>query len=144
MPEIVNPAGIFLPMLVVVLLTFIGFIRMGAARAAAVKVGQDPNYYKAYIGDPEPEATIVAVRHYGNLFEMPTLLYAACLSAFALEAVSGWTLVFAWGFVAGRLVQSAVHLTYNNTGHRGLGFIVSALFMLALWINLALAVFARL
>ncbi len=144
MPDTINQVQIFLPMLVVAALTFVAFMRMGAARAAAVKGGQDPNYYRAHLGTPEPEPTVAAVRHYGNLFEMPTLLYAACLTAFALQAVGTWTLVFAWGYVAGRLVQSAVHMTSNNPGQRGLGFVVSVLFMLALWVNLALAIFARL
>jgi len=141
MPIAASPAAIFLPMLVVVALTFVAFFRMGAARGAAVKGGQDPNFYRAHLGDPEPEATTAAVRHYGNLFEMPVLLYAACLTAYVIDAVGLWTLIFAWGYVAGRLVQSAVHMTYNNPAHRGIGFVFAALCMLALWINIALSVF---
>ena len=139
-----NTVSILVPMLVVVALTFIAFAKMGAARGAAVKGGQDPNYYKAHLGAPEPEATVVAVRHYGNLLELPTVFYAACLTAYVLGAVSLWTLVFAWAFVAARLVQSAVHLTSNHTSARGGAFVLSALALLALWINLALSVFARL
>lgn len=144
MPDVVNPISIFLPMLVVVALTFVGFVRMAAARGAAVKGGQDPDYYRAQLGPPEPEVTVAAVRHYGNLFELPTLFYAACLTAYVLDAVSAWTLVFAWGYVAARLVQSAVHMTYNNPSHRGIAFVLGVLLMLALWITLALAILARL
>ncbi len=140
--QIANSAAIFVPMLVVVALTFVAFLRMGVARGAAVKGGQDPNYYRAHLGPPEPEATTAAVRHYGNLFEMPTLLYAGCLTAYVLDAVGFWTLVFAWGYVAGRLIQSAVHMTSNNPSHRGLGFVFGAFCMLALWINLALSIVA--
>jgi hypothetical protein len=143
MPHSANQASIFLPMLAVVLLTFIAFVRMAAGRAAAVKQGQDPNYYKAHLGRPEPEATIVAVRHYNNLFELPVLFYAGCLTAFVLGAVTIWTLVFAWGYVLVRVIQSAVHLSSNNTSHRGGAFVLGVLFMLALWINLALAIFSR-
>ncbi len=138
-----NQAAIFLPMLVVVALTFAAFVKMAAARGAAVKGGHDPAYYKAHLGAPEPEATVAAVRHYSNLFELPTLFYAACLTAFVLGAVGLWTLVFAWGYVAARLVQSAVHMTYNNPSHRGGGFIVGVLFMLALWVNLGMAICSR-
>lgn len=144
MPEAVNQVSIFVPMLVVVALTYLAFIRMGAARGAAMKAGQDPNYYRAHIGTPEPEGTVAAVRHYGNLFELPTVFYAACLTAFVLNAVSGWVLVFAWGYVVMRLVQSAVHLTYNNPAHRGVAFVIGVLFTLALWINLTLTICARL
>ena len=143
MSEVANQTSIFLPMLVVVLITFIVFFRMGQARGKAVKEGHDPNFYRAHLGEPEPEFATAATRHYDNMFEMPTLFYAACLTAFMLGAVSMWTLILAWGYVAGRVVQSAVHMTYNNPMHRGMGFTFSVLFMLALWINLALAIFAR-
>ncbi len=139
-----NNVSILVPMLVVVALTFIAFAKMAAARGAAVKGGHDPNYYKAHIGTPEPEATVAAVRHYGNLLELPTIFYAACLTAYVLGAVSQWTLIFAWAFVVMRAVQSLVHMTSNNTSHRGGAFVVSMLAMLALWINVGLAVFARL
>ncbi len=139
-----NAVTIFVPMLVVVALTFVAFIKMATARGAAVKAGQDPAYYKAHLGAPEPEATVAAVRHYGNLFELPTLFYAACLTAYALGAVGPWTLVFAWAYVALRLVQSAVHMTSNNPSHRGGAFVLGVLAMLALWINLGVAVCARL
>lgn len=144
MSQIVNPVSIFVPVLVVAALTFFAFVRMGLARGAAVKGGQDPNYYRAALGEPEPEATRVAVRHWDNLFELPTLFYAACLTAYVLGSVSGWTLLFAWGFAVARLAQSAVHLTYNNPAHRGIGFSLGTVFLLAFWINIALAVFARL
>ena len=139
-----NPASILVPMLAIVLLTFVGFIRMAAARGAAVKGGHDPAYYKAHLGTPEPEATVAAVRHYGNLFEMPTMFYAACLTAFVLPAVSHWTLTFAWAYVAARYVQSAVHMSYNNPSHRGGAFMLGVLAMIALWVNLGLVIFARL
>ena len=143
MPTQVNPVSIFLPALVVVALTFVAFVRMAIMRAAAVKAGQDPAYYRAQLGTPEPEATVAAVRHYGNLLELPVLFYAACLTAYVLGAVNCWTLAFAWAYTAARLVQSAVHMTYNNPSHRGLGFVLGVVSLLALWVNLALAVIAR-
>ncbi len=144
MPGSVNRVSIFLPMLVIVALTFVAFVRMAMMRQAAVKAGQDPQYYRAQLGDPEPEATVVAVRHYSNLLELPVLFYAACLTAYVLAAVSGWTLAFAWAFTAARLVQSSVHMSYNNPAHRGLGFVLGVISLLALWINLGLTVLARL
>ncbi|MDE2406052.1 MAG: MAPEG family protein [Sphingomonadales bacterium] len=143
MPNAVHQAAIFLPMLVIVALTFVAFVRMAAARGAAVKGGHDPAYYRAHLGTPEPEPTVAAVRHYGNLFELPTVFYAGCLTAFVLSAVTGWMLVFAWGYAAARLVQSAVHMTYNNPSHRGLGFVLGVVCVLALWVDLALAIIAR-
>lgn len=142
MPESVSQAYIFVPMLVVVALTFIVFFRMGAARGAAMKQGMDANFYKAHQGTSEPEATAAAVRHYNVLFEVPTLFYAACITAYVLSAVSVWTVSFAWGFVVLRVLQSLVHGTYNNPAHRGVAFILSMLFMIALWVNVGMSVFA--
>lgn len=138
-----NPVSILVPMLAVALLTFIAFVRMAAARGSVAKQ-MDPNFYRAQLGGHEPEPAVVAVRHYHNLLELPTLFYPACLAALALAAVGTWTLVFAWGYVVARLIQSAIHLSYNNPAHRGGAFVLGVLFVLALWINVALAVFERL
>lgn len=138
------PIAIFLPMLLIVALTFVAFIKMAIERTAAVKGGQNPEFYKVHLGDPEPEKTRAAVRHWDNLFELPTVFYAACLTAFALGAVSGWTLAFAWVFALGRIAQSVVHLTHNNPSQRGAAFTLSVLGLLALWINIGVTIFGRL
>jgi hypothetical protein len=143
MEHTVNQISIFLPVLVIVALTFVAFIRMAMARGAVAK-SMDMNFYRAHQGGQEPESAAAAVRHYGNLFEMPVLFYAGSLTAYTLGTVSFWLLVFAWGYVAARLVQSAVHMSYNNPAHRGMAFVLGVIFMLALWINLALAICARL
>ena len=140
----INQAYIFVPMLVVVALTFVAFIGMSVGRAGAIKAGHDPAYYKAHLGAPEPEGTVVKVRHYNNMFEMPVLFYAACLTAFVLGAVGTWTVYFAWGYVIMRLIQSVVHLAHNNAVQRGMAFSLSVLFMLALWINIGMSVAGKL
>jgi hypothetical protein len=140
-----NPVTLLVPMLVVVVLTYLAFLKLGAARMAALKGGAvDAGYYRAHIGAGEGEAATVANRHYINLFEMPVLFYAACLSGYVLNPGSIWVLGLAWGYVAGRVIQSAVHLTYNNPMHRGMGFFLAVLCLGALWINLALVIFDRL
>lgn len=138
-----NTVSILVPMLVVVALTFVAFINMAAKRGGAMKV-MNADYYRAHQGGQEPEAAAAAVRHFNILFEVPVLFYAACLTAYVLGAVAQWTLIFAWAFVAVRLVQSAVHMTYNNPAHRGGAFVVSMLALIALWVNVGMAVFARL
>ncbi len=142
MPYEIDQAYIFVPMLVVVALTFIALFGMAAGRGAAMKAGQDPNYYKAQLGDPEPEATVAKVRHFNVLFEVPTLFYAACITAFVLGAVGQWTVWFAWAFVILRVIQSFIHMTYNNPAHRGGAFMLSMVAMAALWINIGMSVFA--
>ena len=126
--------AIFLPVIAMVGLTTLAFFRLAVARArAAQSATSDPSYYRAFLGAPEPEDVVVAVRHYGNLFEAPILVYIGCLSAYVLQAVSIWTLAFAWGYVFARTLQSAIHLTYNNPAHRGLAFALGWLMIIALW-----------
>lgn len=144
MPYATNQTLIFLPVLVLVALTLVAFVRLGSARAAAVKAGHDPKFYRAHIGAPEPEPAAAAARHWDNLFELPTLFYAACIIAFVLGGVTGWTLGFAWAYATARVVQSLVHITYNNPAHRGGAFMLGVVFVLALWVNVALTVVARL
>lgn len=139
-----NPVSIFVPMLVVVALTFVAFVRMIVARGSAIKAGQDPAYYRAHLGSPEPEATVAGVRHYGNLFELPTVFYAACLAAYVLDALTGAVLGLAWAYAAARIVQSAVHLTYNQPAHRGFAFLIGAVALFAMWALLGAAICARL
>lgn len=144
MPHIINPVSIFLPMLAIVALTFVAFVHMAMARTAAAKAGQDPAFYRAHLGPPEPEATTAAVRHFNILFELPLLFYAGCITAFVLGAVGTWTLVFAWLFAIARWVQSLIHMSYNLPAHRGLAFVVGMAAVIALWVNLTLAIVARL
>lgn len=144
MTEQQAPVAILLPMLLIVALTFVAFVKMAIERAAAVKGGQNPEFYKVYLGDPEPEKTRAAVRHWDNLFELPTVFYAGCITAFVLGAVSSWTLAFAWVFAVGRLLQSVIHMTYNSPNHRGGAFTLSVLGLLALWINLGTTIFGKL
>lgn len=140
-----NPVTLLVPMLVVVALTYFAFLKLGAARTAAMKGGGVTiEYYRAHIGAGEGEVATVANRHFTNLFEVPVLFYAACLTAYLLNPGSVWVLGLAWGYVAGRLIQSAIHLTYNNPMHRGMAFFVALLCLGALWINLALVIFDRL
>jgi hypothetical protein len=135
-----NQSLIFLPVLAIVALTLVAFVRMAAGRATAMKSGHDATYYRAHQGKPEPEAAAAGARHWDNLFELPTLFYAACLTAFVLGGVTGWTLAFAWGFVVFRVLQSLIHMTYNNPAHRGGAFMLGVLFVFALWANVAMSV----
>ncbi|MEZ5743803.1 MAG: MAPEG family protein [Sphingomonadaceae bacterium] len=139
--EMIAQAYIFVPMLAVVVLTFVAFIGMAAARGKAAKE-VEPGFYKAHIGAGEPEYAKAKVRHFNIMFELPVLFYAACITAFVLAEVGPWTVRFAWAFVAFRVVQSVIHLTYNNPAHRGIAFVLSMLAMIALWVNVGMAIFA--
>ena len=143
MPDTAQSTAIFLPVLLVVAITLLGFVKMAVERGRAIKAGQNPEFYKVHLGDPEPAATRAAVRHWDNLFELPTVFYAACLTAYVIAGVSPTVLACAWIFAIGRALQSLVHLTYNSPNHRGMAFVVSFLALMVMWGALGLAIVAR-
>jgi hypothetical protein len=139
-----NHALIFLPMLVVIALTIIGFARMAHVRVKTIRSRQVPlRYYVAFQNGVEPESTAVAVRHYANLFEAPIIFYVACITAFALEAGSEPLYFTAWAYAVARVAQSAIHLSYNNVQHRAMVFLAGWVALAALWIQIAMVLAAR-
>ena len=141
-----NPVGIFVPMLVARRADFYRLRPHGRGRAvrrsrrgirirtSTARTSARPSPRRRPLPSPLPATS----------FELPTLLYAACLTAFVLGAVSQWTLIFAWAYVAARVVQSLVHMTSNNTNARGGGFVLGVVCMLALWVNVGMAVGGKL
>lgn len=140
-----NQVLIFLPTLVVVAVTIAGTARMLYMRVKTISGRDVPlRFYVAFQGAAEPEPTAISARHYANMFESPVLFYAAVVSAFVLEAVGESLYFTAWTYALARLAQSTIHLTYNNVRHRALAFVVGWCALAALWLQIALAVFARL
>jgi hypothetical protein len=134
-------ALIFLPMLAVAALTVIGFIRLAYVRVKVSRARVVPlKYYVAFQNGAEPEHVVVAQRHYANLFEAPVLFYAACVTAFALEAVTPTMYFTAWAYAVLRVTQSTIHLTYNNVRHRAYAFLAGWIALAALWAQIASAV----
>jgi len=127
------------PMLAMVLLTFGVAVILFRARVRSVREGHTAvSYFRTFAGSP-PELEFLAkpTRHFANLFEVPTLFYAGCLAAMVVGATGAPALVFAWGYVATRLVHAWVHLRANRVRHRFRIYLISWVFLLALWIYVA-------
>ena len=76
------------PMLAMVLLTFGVAVVLFRARKRSVREGHTPvSYFRTFQGSQEPEFLAKSTRHFVNLFEVPTLFYAGCLTAMV---VGGW------------------------------------------------------
>ena len=128
--------AIFQPVFVLVLLTVAVLVRLFLGRVAAVRGGMQVDFFRTYQGaDPNPEAMIVTSRHFSNLFELPVLFYVACLALYATRTVDGTFLALAWAFSVGRLLHSAIHLTYNDVRHRLAVYLLTAAVLLAIWIR---------
>lgn len=108
--------------------------RIKAVQHRKVKLG----YFRVYTGaEPSPKM-LAAANHYSNLFEMPVMFYAACITALVVGAQSPLLIGFAWAFVVLRLIHTVIHLSYNNVLHRLLAFLLSVIALVEIWILIAL------
>ena len=84
-----------------------------------------------------PPAVTIPNRNYMNLLELPMLFYVVCLIIYVAGPTTSTPLYLAWGYVALRVIHSAIHLTYNNVMHRLSAFTLSNLVLVALWVTAA-------
>jgi hypothetical protein len=125
---------LLLPMAALVGLTFLMALRLLSVRAATVKQGHvRMSYFRAMQGEGLPEATAVAGRALGNLFEVPPLFYVACVAVLALNKVDTGFVLLAWAFVLCRAVQALIHLSYNNVIHRLTAYFAGWMVLLLFW-----------
>ncbi|MGL6289081.1 MAG: MAPEG family protein [Silanimonas sp.] len=74
-----------------------------------------------------------AADNFRNLFELPVLLFAACLAALVTGVDSPLALGLAWGFVASRALHSIIHCTYNTVMHRFQAYAFGGFLLFGLW-----------
>ncbi|HUQ12584.1 MAG TPA: MAPEG family protein [Steroidobacteraceae bacterium] len=126
------------PMLAMVLLTFVVLITLFRSRVRMIREGHAPvSYFRTFQGSQEPDYAIKPARHFANLFEAPTLFYAACVTAMVV-GVTGWgVLALAWGYVAMRCLHARIHLGGNRVRHRLRVYFAGWLILLAMWVYIA-------
>lgn len=129
----------FYPMFALVLLTFLVMLVNVTWRIRAVKKRQvSAKYFRVFEGEGVPEYIKAGTRHYANLFELPVLFYAACITTMVLQAQQSPVLQgLAWAFVAFRVVHAFIHMTYNNVLHRMLSFMGGMGVVMIMWTVLA-------
>jgi hypothetical protein len=129
------------PMAAMVLLTAVVLVRMYRSRVAAIRSGQiDVNYYRLHQGAVEPEQVQKVVRHFINLFEVPTLFYAGCLAAMVTAVADTGLLAVAWAYVAARYLHAYVHLGMNRLKLRRNIYGIGWLILLVYWVWLVVRV----
>ena len=125
------------PMFLVVTLTFlVGCVTLRTRFKSVYDKQVSPRYYVLMQGQNVPEAVTKTTRCFNNLFEAPTLFYAAGCLYVALDIENTLSLIAAWGFVIFRIIQAAIHLTYNNLIHRMLSYWTGFICIIVLWLNL--------
>ncbi len=133
-----EPTAVLTPMLTMIGFTLFVIVSLGVTRNIAVLSGRVRIKVFATFSEPgEPEGMIALRRNVANLFEVPTLYYALCLTAFATGTVDSTTVTLAWIFVASRVVHTAIHITYNNVLHRFLVFALGVAIIVVMLIRIA-------
>ncbi len=134
-------ASLVYPMLAMVILTAATLAILFRSRVRAVREGLlTARYYKLYRGEIEPDYAVKPARHFINLFEAPTLYYAACLTAMVTRQVTMLIYALAWAYVLLRLVHAYVHLSTNNLRRRMSAYFLSWLVLLGMWIAIGAGV----
>lgn len=128
-----NHALIF-PMFAMVVLTAVVLVFTFLTRVRAVRSGQvDFRYFKTFsVGEPT-EAVLKTGRHFSNLFEVPVLFYSGCIVAMQMGATGFWPVLWAWVFVAARVVHAWIHIGSNKIYPRMGAFALGSFAAVALW-----------
>ena len=113
-----------------VVLTLIPMRRFRAAFAGRVKAEDFKHGESVHV----PGDVSIPNRAYMNLLEMPLLFYVVCLMFYVSDRVNGAILGVAWAYVALRVGQSLIHITYNNVFHRLSFFAVGNMVLGFLWL----------
>lgn len=129
------------PMFAMVMLTFLVGVILFASRVSAFRKGQITlRYFRNMDGEKPTEWMLKASRHFSNLFELPVVFYAGCITALWLPTSNVWILVWAWLFVFARVVHAFIHIGPNNPRYRMLAFMLGFFCVLAIWVEIILTI----
>ena len=133
-----RPYALVYPMFALVVLSATVLVILFRSRVRAVREGKvTAKYYRIFQGETEPEETAKPARHFSNLFEAPTLFYAACLAGMVTGDTGAFVQFLAWLYVAARTVHAYIHLGRNRIRRRINAYFVGWLALMALWIHVA-------
>jgi hypothetical protein len=136
---------ILLPLLAQVLLTFLVWIYLYAARLREMRQKTiDPQQLAHRSGAQALlKASAGPADNFSNLLEMPLLFFIAVLLSLILLIQDDLLVTLAWGFVALRSIHSLVHCTYNRVLHRFTVYIASSLLLALMWLRLGLYILTQ-
>jgi len=124
------PDHLILPMTAHVALAVLLYALLTVARAPAIwGIGRRPDGSNPWAKwEPRISANL------SNQFEWPLFFHVACLLLLR-GPIDGVSVALAWGFVAGRLLHSAVQILTTNVRLRGLVFLPNFVCVLGLWVQ---------
>lgn len=134
--------SIFLPLVVMALLTFVVWGRMFFMRLGQMK---RERIHPQKVATAAQAAALLtdsrAADNFRNLFELPVLFYLALVVAIESGQVTMLTLGLAWGFVILRCLHSSIHCSYNKVMHRFQAYVLGGIVLWLLWGVLAFGLF---
>lgn len=142
----VQRVEILFPVLALACLTLSILFVLGILRVGGLATGRLPQtYYRLFreSDNEEPDILRAIARNYHNLLELPVLFYVGCLVAYTADLVSQSLVSLAWGYVALRVVHTAVHIGYNQVRYRSAVFVTSYFVLLGFWVVLGRALLAQ-
>ena len=130
-PEMANP--LLWPMLAMVLLTLLVWLRLFQTRLAEMKTRSIHPQAVASSAQAAVFEDTRAADNFRNLFELPVLFYTAMLLSIISQTQSALLLVLAWAFVVMRYLHSYIHCTYNRVKDRFSAYLFSSIALWAIW-----------
>ena len=123
------------PVLVMVLMTLLVYVRLIKVKIREMKAGRVDMARRGLHEDAWGDAVLQINNNIRNQFELPVLFYVLAVAFWALDGVNVLVLVAAWLFVASRIAHAWVHLTSNYIPNRRRLFTVGwwVLAFLVLW-----------
>lgn len=136
--------GLALPVASMLVLTLVIWVLLFVSRMkylTANKVDAEKLKTPADVQAIIPGDVSAAANNFKNLFEMPVVFYVTCFYLTLYGQVDSLHVSCAWVFVAGRIVHSLIHCSYNRVMHRFLVYLISSL---AVWVMVLRAFLAGL
>ncbi|MEP4052261.1 MAG: MAPEG family protein [Litorimonas sp.] len=133
-----NPEQIFFPVLALILGTLIYTAVMGLMRVKGARTGKvDYRIFKVYRNkESMPDTMLKMSNHYDNLMTMPNLFYVLVTVIYVTEQVDKTAIIFAWAYLATRLIHSFVHLGKNHPMKRFFAFGSGAVILAVMTVRL--------
>ncbi len=125
--------AILLPVLGHLALIQLLFVVVSIRRWQAVQ-SQAARYEDLAWSGQEPELSRRWAKNLDNQFQLPMLFYALIALLFATDQITTLQVVFAWIFLAGRIVHTVVQEWSDDVQMRGRVFTINYLALSAMWL----------
>ncbi len=127
-----DQALILWPLVAQVILVLLLFIRLGQVKDRARATGAIDLEVIALDNDAWPDYCRQVANNIRNQFQVPVLFFALVLALYAHGSADIYALVFAWIFVATRVLHSYIHIGSNFVPSRTRAFKLSLVCVVAL------------